>query len=486
MSGFSSFAVHEVAVGEATIFARVGGSGPPLLLLHGYPQSHLMWARVAERLAARFTVVAADLRGYGRSSAPPSERGERYSKRVMAKDALALMAALGHETFAVAGHDRGGRVAYRMALDHPDRVTKIATLDIVPTAEMWAGMDAARAMTVYHWMFLAQPEPLPEMLIAGAPDAYLDHTLKSWTADQSLKSFAPEALAAYRAAIHEAERRHAMCEDYRAGATIDRALDEADRAAGRRIAAPLLALWGATRHSGQGRKPAGSLAALGRRRQRARPGRRPFPARGSGGRDGGGAARLLLGRRARNRSCYVLIRALGSADDEAPAAGRAARDRRRAGVCAALQRPQARQRFRRHDGRNRRQATRRTPRALRLRHPAQAAAPRQRTEAVTLIPLRLGASPRLRYQRGAQAVGRGRMRILVTGGAGFIGSAVVRRIISETPHEVLVFDKLTYAGNLASLAPVAGDPRYAFVRGDICDARRRRRGACGRSARTGS
>ena len=245
MSGFSHFAAHEVAVGEATIFARVGGSGPPLLLLHGYPQSHLMWARVVDRLAARFTVVAADLRGYGRSSAPPSQKGERYSKRVMAKDALALMAALGFEAFAVAGHDRGGRVAYRLALDHPRQVTKIATLDIVPTAEMWAGMDAARAMAVYHWMFLAQPEPLPETLIGGAADLYLDHTLKSWTGDQSLKSFAPEALAAYHAAMRDPARVHAMCEDYRAGATIDRALDDADRAAGRRIEAPMLALWGA-------------------------------------------------------------------------------------------------------------------------------------------------------------------------------------------------------------------------------------------------
>jgi haloacetate dehalogenase len=255
MSAFANFAAREIALGEATIFARFGGSGPPLLLLHGYPQSHLMWARVALALASRFTVVAADLRGYGRSSAPPSQRGERYSKRVMAKDAVALMSALGFEQFAVAGHDRGGRVAYRLALDHPERVTKIAALDIVPTAEMWAGMDAARAMTVYHWMFLAQPEPMPETLIAGAAEAYLDHTLKSWTGDKSLRSFAPEALAAYRAACRDPARVHAMCEDYRAGATIDRALDEADRAAGRRIEAPLLALWGAQGIPARGESP---------------------------------------------------------------------------------------------------------------------------------------------------------------------------------------------------------------------------------------
>jgi haloacetate dehalogenase len=255
MSDFAGFATHEIALGEATIFARVGGAGPPLLLLHGYPQSHLMWARVAGALAGRFTIVAADLRGYGRSSVPDSHNGERYAKRVMAQDAVALMAALGHQRFAVAGHDRGGRVAYRLALDHPDRVTKIATLDIVPTWEMWAGMDAARAMSVYHWMFLAQPEPLPETLINAAPIAYFDLKLPSWTADHSLKSFAPQALEAYRAAFRDPARVHAMCEDYRAGATIDRAIDEADRAAGRKITAPLLALWGTKGIPAKGESP---------------------------------------------------------------------------------------------------------------------------------------------------------------------------------------------------------------------------------------
>ena len=255
MSDFAGFSTHDLALGEATIHARVGGSGPPLLLLHGYPQSHRMWARVAPTLAERFRVVVPDLRGYGLSSAPPSHKGERYSKRVMAKDAVALMAALGHSRFAVAGHDRGGRVAYRLALDHPEVVSKIAVLDIVPTAEMWAGMDAARAMQVYHWMFLAQPTPLPETLISAAPEVYLDHTLASWTASRSLASFTPEALAAYRAAFREPARVHAMCEDYRAGATLDRALDEADQAAGRKIAAPLLALWGGTGIPARGESP---------------------------------------------------------------------------------------------------------------------------------------------------------------------------------------------------------------------------------------
>ena len=255
MSQFQGFAAHEIALGEATIFARVGGSGPPLLLLHGYPQSHLMWARVADMLASKFTIVAMDLRGYGRSSAPPSQNGQGYSKRVMAGDAVALMAALGHPRFAVAGHDRGGRVAYRLALDHPQVVTKIATLDIVPTGEMWAGMDAARAMHVYHWMFLAQPAPLPETLISAASDFYIDTTLASWGGDKSLRHYAPDALEAYRAAFRDPARVHATCEDYRAGATIDRALDEADRAAGRKIEAPLLALWGAKGIPAKGENP---------------------------------------------------------------------------------------------------------------------------------------------------------------------------------------------------------------------------------------
>src|SRR5271156_4956053 len=255
MSDFAGFAAHDFAVGEATIFARVGGSGPPLLLLHGYPQSHVMWARVAAELAARFTVVAADLRGYGRSSTPESQKGERYSKRVMATDVIAAMSVLGHQRFAVAGHDRGGRVAYRLALDHPEKVTKIAVLDIVPTWEMWAGMDAARAMAVYHWMFLAQPEPLPETLINAAAIAYLEAKLASWTGDHSLKSFAPIALEAYRAAFRDPARVHATCEDYRAGATIDRALDDADRGSGRKITAPLLALWGTKGIPAKGESP---------------------------------------------------------------------------------------------------------------------------------------------------------------------------------------------------------------------------------------
>jgi haloacetate dehalogenase len=245
-----------VNVGGTVIRARHGGSGPPLLLLHGNPQTHVMWHKVAPRLAENFTVVATDLRGYGDSGKPPTapDHGP-YSKRTMAADQIAVMEHFGFREFAVAGHDRGGRVAYRLALDHPERVTKIAVLDIVPTWEMWAGMDAARALAVYHWMFLAQPEPMPETLINAASQIYLDHTLASWTGDKSLAPFAPDALAAYRAAFREPTRVHAACEDYRAGATIDRALDEADRAAGAKIAAPLLALWGANGIPAKGEGP---------------------------------------------------------------------------------------------------------------------------------------------------------------------------------------------------------------------------------------
>jgi haloacetate dehalogenase len=162
----------------------------------------------------------------------------------MAEDIVALVEELGHVKFALAGHDRGGRVAYRLALDHPGRLSRLAVLDIVPTAVMWSGMDAAFAMRVYHWLFLAQPKPLPETLIGAAPVAYLDHTLASWTAKRDLSAFSTGALAHYRATFAVPERIAACCDDYRAGWGIDRALDEADRAAGRRIECPLLALWG--------------------------------------------------------------------------------------------------------------------------------------------------------------------------------------------------------------------------------------------------
>ncbi len=222
----------------------VGGSGPPLLVLHGYPETHLMWHAAAPLLARSFTVVAADLPGYGDSFRPPvSDDHAAYAKRALAADLAAAMAALGHETFAVAGHDRGGRVAYRMALDSPAAVTRIAVLDIVPTAEVWARADALFAMGYWHWPFLAQPAPLPERLILGDPDGF-------WLAAERIGlgvaagRYPQSVLDTYRAQLDDPEIVTAICEDYRAGATIDRALDEADR--GRRtIACPVLALWGA-------------------------------------------------------------------------------------------------------------------------------------------------------------------------------------------------------------------------------------------------
>jgi haloacetate dehalogenase len=241
---FPGFASHWIDTEAGKIFARSGGSGPPLVLIHGFPQTHVEWHRIAPGLAARHTVVIPDLRGYGWSAIPDSAGGEMYTKRRMAEDVIALMEALGHVRFSVVGHDRGGRVAYRLALDHPGRVEQLAVLDIVPTGVMWAKMDAARAMQVYHWTFLAQPEPLPEKLIGTAARDYLDWTLASWTKARSLACFDPRALAHYRASATDPKRIHAFCEDYRAGATLDRAHDDADSAAGKTIGMPVLALWG--------------------------------------------------------------------------------------------------------------------------------------------------------------------------------------------------------------------------------------------------
>ena len=234
-----------VEANGASILARIGGEGPPLLLLHGFPQSHMMWHAVYPELSKRYTCVMPDLRGYGRSSCPPGDDGNMaYSKRTMAVDAVAVMAQLGFTRFLVVGHDRGARVTYRMALDRPDLVIAIAVLDIVPTAEMWRTMGAALAMKTYHWMMLAQPRPLPEMLLSGDPVGFLDFTIADWTKSRDLGAFDKRALADYRACWAEAERRRAACDDYRAGATIDRELDDADFAAGRHIACPTLALWG--------------------------------------------------------------------------------------------------------------------------------------------------------------------------------------------------------------------------------------------------
>ncbi|MGQ9366706.1 alpha/beta fold hydrolase [Azospirillum sp. ST 5-10] len=238
------FAGRRVATSGAEIFAAVGGDGPPLLLLHGFPQTHAMWHRVAPELARRFTVVAADLRGYGASEKMAGDPAHvRHSKRAMAQDQVEVMAALGFERFAVCGHDRGARVAHRMALDHPDRVERLAVVDIVPTLEVFERVDQAMATAYYHWFFLIQPGGLPEHLIGLDPEFYLRRTLGSWGSGTG--AFGEEAFAAYLQAFRNPATVHAMCEDYRAAASIDLEHDRGDRLAGRTVAAPTLALWGA-------------------------------------------------------------------------------------------------------------------------------------------------------------------------------------------------------------------------------------------------
>ena len=240
---FEEFAEHDLPTRRGVIHARVGGSGPPVLLLHGYPQTHLMWRAVAERLSERFTVVAADLPGYGASFRPtPAVDHEPHSKRALARDLVQAMTLLGHESFAVAGHDRGGRVAYRMALDHPDRIVAAAVLDVVPTGEVWARADAMFALVYWHWAFLAQPAPLPERLIEADPDAFFDGHVRALGVGRASGRYPQAVVAAYRALLDDASTVQAICEDYRAGATIDRHHDDAD-AGTRRIACPLHVLW---------------------------------------------------------------------------------------------------------------------------------------------------------------------------------------------------------------------------------------------------
>ena len=239
---FPGFETRRITVSDAEINLVVGGSGPPLLLLHGYPQTHVLWHKVAQRLAERFTVVAADLRGYGDSSKPAGGEGhERYSKRAMARDQVEVMKALGFERFKVVGHDRGGRVAHRMALDHPHRVQKLVVLDISPTRIMYAATDKAFATAYYHWFFLIQPFDLPERLIGADPVYYLHKKLGGW-GSAGVSIFDRRALAEYERCFRNPATIHATCEDYRAAATIDLEHDAAR--ASERIACPMLVLWG--------------------------------------------------------------------------------------------------------------------------------------------------------------------------------------------------------------------------------------------------
>jgi len=240
---FPGFRTHDIEVADVIIHAAVGGEGPPLLLLHGYPQTHVIWREVAPRLARSFSIVAADLRGYGDSSKPPGKPDHStYSKRAMARDQAELMRALGHERFFVCGHDRGARVAHRMALDHPGRVVKLAVLDIAPTKAMYEQTTMAFARAYHHWFFLIQRPPMPETLIGANPEAWLRHHMARRA---GLEPFLPEGWPEYVRCFSDAAAIHASCEDYRAAASIDLEHDAESIAAGRKVECPLLALWGA-------------------------------------------------------------------------------------------------------------------------------------------------------------------------------------------------------------------------------------------------
>jgi haloacetate dehalogenase len=237
---FPGFQRFRRATAGAEINGVVGGSGPPVLLLQGWPQTHLEWRHVAPLLAQRFTVVATDLRGYGDSSKPPSgENHAGYSKRAMAQDQVEVMRQLGFERFAVVGHDRGGRVACRMALDHPQAVTRLALLDIVPTRTVYTQVSKNLATWYFHWFFLIQPEPLPEMLLGGQAEPFLRNF--------AFRGLIPDAIdeavfAEYLRCFANPQTLHAMCEDYRAGASIDLQHDETDLAT--LLPCPTLILWG--------------------------------------------------------------------------------------------------------------------------------------------------------------------------------------------------------------------------------------------------
>jgi len=244
MSFFPGFTLETLAVEGRSFRLRRGGAGPPLLLLHGNPQTHAMWHRVAPVLAQRFSVVCPDLTGYGLSHKPPVSAGSAaYAKRAMAADMVGVMRALGHTRFQVLAHDRGARVAHRLALDWPEAVTRLALLDIVPTLEHFERADMAFGLGYWHWFFLAQAHPLPERMIRRDVEDWFDLHTSREPKDRGF--FHPDARADYLAALHLPGTVEAICEDYRAAAGIDLAHDRESRAAGLRIRAPLRVLWGA-------------------------------------------------------------------------------------------------------------------------------------------------------------------------------------------------------------------------------------------------
>lgn len=249
---FRTFDLTVTGDGESVpIHGVTGGEGPPVLLLHGFPQTHALWHRIGPELARTHTVVCPDLRGYG-DSGRPAERDDHagYSFRAMAADQVAVMAQLGFDEFAVIGHDRGARVTHRMTLDHPSAVTRAGVLDIMPTEHVYSHVDRRLATAYYHWFFYLQPDPVPERLIAGDPKGYLHSLLGGW--GSALDVYDPGTLAEYERCFADPDARHAMLEDYRAAASVDYDLDTADAAAGRLVEAPLLVLWGARSVVGRG------------------------------------------------------------------------------------------------------------------------------------------------------------------------------------------------------------------------------------------
>ncbi len=237
---FPDFKQQIITTKSVKINCKTGGSGPPLLLLHGYPQTHVIWHKIAPHLAQDFTVIVTDLRGYGDSSKPPGKLDHvNYSKRVMAMDQVEVMSQLGYDQFYLVGHDRGARVAHRLVLDRPTKVQKIALLDILPTSTMYAQVDRYFWEAYYHWFFLIQPSPLPEKLIDNNAEYFLRNYLTKWSEDISV--FTPEAIGEYIRHFRDPATIHSTCEDYRAAATIDLEDDQRDLA--KKIHCPLLVLW---------------------------------------------------------------------------------------------------------------------------------------------------------------------------------------------------------------------------------------------------
>ena len=237
-----SFKQQIITVEGVALNVTTGGDGPPLILLHGFPQNHVIWHRVAPELAQHFSLVMPDLRGYGDSAAPPGDpEHEAYSKRTMARDIITLADYLDFDHFALAGHDRGARVGYRLVLDHPGRVTKFCAIDIVPTLDVWDEMVTSSTVSAFHWSFLAAESPLPEEVIGQNPALFYRFLLQRWASD--IAKLDPAAVQAYLDQYRDPRKIHAQCEDYRAGATVDRMLDQASRDAGDRLDCPVMVLW---------------------------------------------------------------------------------------------------------------------------------------------------------------------------------------------------------------------------------------------------